>query len=111
MACQMPLLIYIKGSQEAEIFAWGIKINISKQDASKNVVNSEIQWKTDSISPCAYLSMTTAEFGGSKAWSVRSSPLIYHLLQRGTVDSFAEDRVKAWWVAGPTHQSGWGQNC
>lgn len=49
-----------------------------------------------------------AEFGGSKAWSIQSSPLIYHLLQR-TVDSFAEDRVKAWWVASATHQSGWGQ--
>lgn len=42
--------------------------------------------------------MTIAEFGGSKAWSIQSSPLIYHLLLRGTVNSFAEDRVKAWCV-------------
>lgn len=39
-----------------------------------------------------------AEFGGSKAWSIQSSPLIYHLLLRGTGDTFAEDRVKAWWM-------------
>lgn len=39
-----------------------------------------------------------AEFGGWKAWGIQTSPLIYHLLQRGTVDSFAEDTVKVWWV-------------
>lgn len=42
--------------------------------------------------------MTVAEFGGSKARGIQTSSLIHHLLQRGTVDSFAEDGVKVWWV-------------
>ncbi|KAK4826407.1 hypothetical protein QYF61_008694 [Mycteria americana] len=74
----------------------------------QNYVN-ELSSNTSNIDKLPVRSMTTAEFGGSKARSIQSSPLIHHLLLNSTVAilvvSFAEGSVKTWWVAGLTKRA------